>query len=56
MSVLPDYDVIIWLYYNEIGKNLEKDILSIVDIEPYDRNEYDGFLIYIGVLKRGMML
>ncbi len=44
MATLPDYDVIVWLYYNKFGEKLEKDILSSVDIEPYDRNEYDGVL------------
>ena len=42
MSILPDYDVIVWLYYNKFGEKLEKDILSSVDIEPYERNEHDG--------------
>jgi hypothetical protein len=44
MSILPDYDVIIWINHNKFGEKLEKDILSSVDIEPYDRNEYDDFL------------
>jgi hypothetical protein len=44
MSALPDYDVIVWINYNEFGKKLEKDLLLVVDIEPYDRNEYDGIL------------
>jgi hypothetical protein len=44
MSNLPDYDVIIWINYNKFGEKLEKDILSSVEIEPYDRNEYDDFL------------
>ena len=44
MSNLPDYDVIIWIHYNKFGENIEKEILSIVDVEPYDRNEYAGVL------------
>ena len=44
MSKLPDYDFIIWINYNEFGKKVEKDILSIVVFEPYDRNEYAGVL------------
>ena len=44
MSKLPDYDVIIWLNYNPFGKKIEKDILSSVENEPYDRTEYDGVL------------
>ena len=44
MSTLPDYDVIIWIDYNIFGEKLEREILSSVDIEPYDRNEYAGVL------------
>ena len=44
MSKLPDYDVLIWLNYNPFGEKLEKDIISSVEIEPYDRTEYDGVL------------
>lgn len=44
MSVLPDYDVTVWLDYNSIGKDIEKDILSTVAVEPYDKSEYAGVL------------
>ena len=44
MSNLPNYDVIIWINYNPFGKKLEEDILSSIDIEPYERSEYDGVL------------
>jgi len=44
MSLLPDYDVIVWLNCNKFGEKLEKDILSSVEIEPYDKSEYDGVL------------
>ncbi|MBW2251560.1 MAG: hypothetical protein JRF60_13245 [Deltaproteobacteria bacterium] len=44
MSILPDYDVIVWLHYNKFGEKIEKDILSSVGIEPYERYEHDGVL------------
>ena len=42
MYKLPDYDVIVWLYTNEFGKKLESEILSSVDIMPYESFESDG--------------
>ena len=44
MFKLPDYDVIVWLYSNEFGKKLEDEILSRVDIIPYESFESDGVL------------
>jgi hypothetical protein len=44
MYKLPDYDVIVWLYSNEFGKKLEDEILSSVDIIPYESFESDGVL------------
>jgi hypothetical protein len=44
MSKLPDYDVIVWLYTNEFGKKLEEEILSNIDIIPYESFESDGVL------------
>jgi hypothetical protein len=44
MFKLPDYDVIVWLYFNKFGKKLEEEILSCVDIMPYERFEADGVL------------
>ena len=41
---MPNYDVIVWLNYNKFGEKLENEILSSVEIEPYDKNEYDGIL------------
>jgi hypothetical protein len=44
MSKLPDYEVIVWLYTNEFGKKLEEEILSNIDIIPYESFESDGVL------------
>jgi hypothetical protein len=44
MLKLPDYDVIVWLYSNEFGKKLAEEILSSVDIIPYESFESDGIL------------
>jgi hypothetical protein len=44
MLKLPDYDVIVWLYFNEFGKKLAEEILSSVDILPYESFESDGIL------------
>ena len=44
MSKLPDYDVILWIYTNEFGEKLEKEILSSVDIILYESFESDGVL------------
>jgi hypothetical protein len=44
MSKLPDCDVIVWLYTNEFGKKLEEEILSNIDIIPYESFESDGVL------------
>jgi len=44
MSKLPDCDVIVWLYTNEFGKKLEEEILSSIDIIPYESFESDGVL------------
>jgi hypothetical protein len=44
MSKLPDYDVIVWLYFNDFGKKLAEEILSSVDIIPYESFESDGVL------------
>ena len=44
MFKLPDYDVIVWLYFNKFGEKLEEEILSCVDIMPYERFEADGVL------------
>ena len=44
MSIFPDYDVIIWIYYNKFSETLEKEILSSVGIDPYERFDNDGVL------------
>jgi len=44
MDKLPDYDVIVWLYFNEFGKKLADEILSSVEILPYESFESDGVL------------
>ena len=44
MHKLPDYDVIVWLYFNDFGRKLEEEILSSVDIIPYESFESDGIL------------
>ena len=44
MSKLPDCDVIVWLDTNEFGKKLEEEILSSIDIIPYESFESDGVL------------
>ena len=30
MSILPDFNVIVWLYYNKFGKKLKKDNIKKV--------------------------
>jgi len=42
MSIFPDYDVIIWIHYNKFSETLEKEILSSVGIDPYERFDNDG--------------
>ena len=44
MFKLPDYDVIVWLYFNEFGKKLTDEILSSVEIMPYESFESGGVL------------
>ena len=44
MDKLPDYDVIVWLYSNDFGKKLTEEILSSIDIMPYESFESDGLL------------
>jgi hypothetical protein len=44
MDKLPDYDVIVWLYFNEFGKKLADEILSSVEILPYESFESQGVL------------
>ena len=44
MFKLPDYDVIVWLHTNEFGKKLAEEILSSIDIIPYESFESDGVL------------
>jgi len=44
MFKLPDYDVILWLYFNEFGKKLTDEILSSVEIMPYESFESGGVL------------
>jgi hypothetical protein len=44
MLKLPDYDVIVWLDANKFGKKLEEEILSSIDITPYESFESDGVL------------
>jgi hypothetical protein len=44
MFKLPDYDVIVWLYSNKFGKKLGEEILSSIDIMPYESFESDGAL------------
>jgi hypothetical protein len=44
MLKLPDYDVIVWLYAHKFGKKLQEEILSNIDITPYESFESDGVL------------
>ncbi len=44
MFELPDYEIIVWIVDNDFGKKLEKDILSSMDIIPYESVEYEGLL------------
>jgi len=44
MFELPDYEVIVWIVGNKFGKKLEKDILSNIEIIPYESMEYEGVL------------
>ena len=44
MDKLPDYDVIVWLYSNKFGKKFAEEILSSVNIMPYESFESDGVL------------
>ena len=44
MFKLPDYDVIVWLDYSKFGEKLTEEILSNVDIMPYESFEHDGVL------------
>ena len=44
MYKLTDYDVIVWLYCNKFGKKLEEEILSSINIMPYESFESDGVL------------
>ena len=44
MLKFPDYDVIVWLYSNEFGKKLGEEILSSIDIMPYESFESSGVL------------
>jgi len=44
MDKLPDYDVIVWLYFSEFGKKLADEILSSVEILPYESFESQGVL------------
>ena len=42
MFELPDYEIIAWIVGHELGKKLEKDILSSIDIMPYESVDYEG--------------
>ena len=44
MLKLPDYDVIVWFHYNKFGKKLVEEILSSIDIMPYESFESEGVL------------
>jgi hypothetical protein len=44
MFELPDYEIIVWIVGNEFGKKIEKDILSGIDIIPYESGDYEGVL------------
>jgi hypothetical protein len=44
MHKLPDYDVIVWLYFNDFGRKLAEEILSSINIIPYESFESDGIL------------
>ena len=49
MLKLPDYDVIVWLYASKFGEKLEAEILSSIDMTPYESFESGGVLdIYWG--------
>ncbi|GMQ80039.1 MAG: hypothetical protein BMS9Abin03_508 [Thermodesulfobacteriota bacterium] len=44
MFKLPDFDVIVWLYSNKFGEKLKEEILSSIDIMPYESFESDDVL------------
>ncbi len=40
---LPDFEIIAWIDYNDFGKKLEKEILSITEaLEIYEEIENEG--------------
>ena len=40
---LPDYEIILWINYNDFGKKLEKEILPITQgLKVYEETEIDG--------------
>jgi hypothetical protein len=44
---LPDYEIILWINYNDFGKKLEKEILPITqELEVYDEIEKEGVKFY----------
>ena len=44
---LPDFEIIVWIDYNDFGKKLEKEILPITkDLEVYDDIEREGKRVY----------
>jgi len=44
---LPDFEIIVWINYNDFGKKLEKEILPITkDLEVYDNVEKEGKKFY----------
>lgn len=44
MFELPDYEIIVWIVGNDFGKKLERNILSDIDITPYESVDYEGVL------------
>jgi len=44
---LPDFELIVWINYNDFGKKLEKEILPITkDLRIYEETEYAGVKSY----------
>jgi hypothetical protein len=44
---LPDFEIIAWIDYNDFGKKLEKEILSITEeLDIYKGIETDGKRVY----------
>ena len=43
-DVLPDYDVILWIWQSKFSEKLEQEIMTTAGIEPYEQAEMEGVL------------